>query len=157
MGAVRIRSHVRVDESAAHDIRYMVDERVMNAAVWNMDHAMRAHLKQPELGRAQATADRESSAVAESSGCPGNDLHPRQAVSARQIIQCAVDGGRNARLAEPRTAGAWGPMRAGLQQSTFMRRLPIFALPVILNPLSTGPLSLFSGDESILLDPCGLS
>jgi hypothetical protein len=114
-----------------------------------MHHAMRSQFKQPELRRAQATADRESSAVAESSGCPGNDLHPRQAVSARQIIQCAVDGGRNARLAEPRTAGAWGPMRAGGQQST-VRRLAIFASNSILNLHSTGPPSPFSSDESIL-------
>ena len=50
MGAVRIRGHSRIHESAAHDIRHMVDERVMNAAIRYMNHAVGARFKQPEFG-----------------------------------------------------------------------------------------------------------
>jgi hypothetical protein len=50
MGGVRIRGYFRIDESASHDIRHVVYERVVNAAVRYMNHAMRAQFKQPELG-----------------------------------------------------------------------------------------------------------
>jgi len=133
MCAVRIRSHFRINERTAHDIRYTVYERVMNAAVRYMNDAMRARFKQPELGGTQATTDCESSAVAKSGGWPGNDLHRRQAVSARQFIQRGARVERDSRLAEPRAAGARRPVRTDLQQS----------FTDSLNPPSTGLLSPF--------------
>ena len=141
MCAIRIGGHFRIDERTAHDIRYTVYERVMNAAVRYMNDAMGAQFKQPELGGAQATANSESSPVAKSGRWPGNDLHRRQAVSARQFIQRAARGKRDSGLAEPRAAGARRPVRTDLQQS----------FTDSLNPPSIGPLSPFLSEQSILL------
>jgi len=118
----------------------------MNAAVWYVNHSMGAGFKQPELGCSRATADGESGAVPKSGGWPRNDPYPRQAVRARQLIQRTARGGRDARLAEPWAAGAWRPVWADLQQS----------FTGISNPPSTGALSPFLSDESILLRAMGI-
>jgi hypothetical protein len=146
MSAVRVRGHFRINQRSPRDIRYLVYERVMNAAVRYMDHAMGARFKQPELGCTQATADSESSAVAKSGSWSGNDLHRWQSMSARQLIQYDARAEPDARLTEPRATGAWRPMRAHLQQS----------LTDMLNP-STGPLSPFLSEQSILCRQCAFS
>ena len=106
-----------------------------------MNDAMGAQFKQPELGGAQATADSEPCAVAKFGRWPGNELHRRQAVSARQFIQRGARGERDSGLAESRAAGARRPVRTGLQQS----------FTDSLNPPSIGPLSPFLSEQSILL------
>jgi hypothetical protein len=117
MCAVRIRSHFRINEGTPHDVRDTVYERVMNATVRYMNDAMGARFKQSELGGTQATTDSESSAMAKSGSWPGNELHRRQAVSPRQLIQRGARIQSDARLAETWAAGARRPVRTDLQQS----------------------------------------
>jgi len=121
--SVRIAGHICIYQGASHDSGDMVYQRVMHAAVRNMDHAMPALLKQPDLGRAQAAADGETRTVAKSGAIPGNDREVRQAVNTRQLLQRAARRERDARLTEPRAAGAWRPMRA-FRQTNQPRILP---------------------------------
>ena len=70
---------------------------------------------------------------------PSNDRDVRQAVNARQLLQCTARCERDARLTEPRAAGAWRPMWACRHQSlTGISNRKLFKV------------SPFQNDESIL-------
>ncbi|MEO7208055.1 MAG: hypothetical protein ABI356_12065, partial [Steroidobacteraceae bacterium] len=60
----------------------------------------------------QAAADGEPGTVAKTGGLPGDEPHPRQRVSARQLTQRAARARVDAPLAESWAAGTGGPMRA---------------------------------------------
>ena len=70
---------------------------------------------------------------------PGNDRDVRQAVNARQLLQCTARCERDARLTEPRTAGAGRPMWACRHQS-----------PTGISSRKLFKVSPFQNDESIL-------
>ncbi len=57
MRGFRIAGHVGVDEAPAHDRDDAVDQRVMDAAVGDRHHAVRAELEHPDLGRARPAAN----------------------------------------------------------------------------------------------------
>jgi hypothetical protein len=61
----------------------MIDQRVLNAAVWDVNHTVRISLKQSEFGRTQATSDGEPRAVSKPVCWPGDYRYLWQTVIAR--------------------------------------------------------------------------
>jgi len=49
--------------------------------------------------------------MSKTDGLAGHDVYVGEAMSPRQFIECIARQARYARLAESRTAWAWGPMR----------------------------------------------
>ena len=111
--ALHVGRHPRIDERAAHDGRHAIDQRVVDHAVRNRDHAMRAELEHAELRRTGAAADCESRALAKPAAGARNHGHVRNPVLRRQCLQGSVRLGRDARLAEAGTARARRAVRAG--------------------------------------------
>ena len=71
MSGIRIAGHARINEGATHDIRNLIDQRMVDNAVRDMHHAVSVQLEQPQLGRAQAAADGEAGAVSKAgAACP---------------------------------------------------------------------------------------
>ena len=52
MSGIRIAGHPRIHEGAAHHIRNLIDQRMMNDAVRDVHDAVSIQLEQPQLGRA---------------------------------------------------------------------------------------------------------
>src|SRR5258707_13959326 len=115
MSAIRIAGHPGFDESAPHDRGNPVDQRVLNNAVRDVNHAVGAEFEQTELGRAQPAADCEPRTQSKSRSRPGNHRYLRQAMGAREALERAACRSGDARLAESRTSRTWRPMRAGRQ------------------------------------------
>ena len=113
MGFVRVAGHSSIDQSAPYDGSDAINQRVMNTAVRDVNHAVGAELKQPRLGRAQPAADGEPGTEAKPGRLPGNHLHLGQTVGARKALERAARGRGNAVLTEARAARARWPVRAG--------------------------------------------
>ena len=111
MRGIRIAGHPRIHEGAAHHIRHLIDQRMMNDAVRDVHDAVSIQLEQPQLGRAQAAADREAGAVPKARSPARNHRYFRQSVRVRQFIECASRSRRDAGLAKPGTAWTGWPMR----------------------------------------------
>ena len=63
MRVVRVTRDLGVDEGATNDARHMIDQRVLNHAVRNVDDMMGVELEEADLGGAEATADGQASAM----------------------------------------------------------------------------------------------
>jgi hypothetical protein len=103
---------LRINQGAPDDGGNVVDQRVMHAAVWDVNHAVGISLEQSELGRAQPASNGEPCAVPKAGCCPGNYRDLWQAVVARELIERSAGGGRNTALTEAWAARTWRPMRA---------------------------------------------
>src|ERR1700736_3815131 len=106
MGFVRVAGHSSIDQSAPYDGSDAINQRVMNTAVRDVNHAVRAQLKQSQLGRTQPAPDGEPRAESESGSLPRYHRDLRQPVDAREFIERAACGRSNAELSEPRAARA---------------------------------------------------
>ncbi len=112
MRLIRVAGHFGVGQGAPHDRGDAVDQGMLNAAVRDVNHAMRAELEQPDLRRAQPAADGEARAEPKTGGLTGNHRDLRQAVNACQLLERTAGGRGEAVLTEARAAGAGRAVRA---------------------------------------------
>ena len=109
---IRIAGDARLDERTAHDAGDAVDERMLHSAARNVHHTVGTELEQSELGRAEASANREPRAMSKAEHRTGHDCRIRKAMVASEIAEGRAHEGIDAGLSEPGTTRARRPMRA---------------------------------------------
>ncbi len=95
MGSVGITGYFRLHESAPHHIANVINQWVMNDAVWDVNNTVGTELKQPQLRRAHAAADSKARAMPKSGAASRNDRHIGEAMNGRQPVQCTARRERN--------------------------------------------------------------
>src|ERR1700677_229052 len=112
---VGVAAHARLDQGAPHDACHAVDQRMLDPAVRDVNHAVSAELEEPDLRRAQPSADRQTRPQPKAGIQPRDDLHVGQPVRPREFIERAFGGAGDPPLAESRTGRARRQVRTGKQ------------------------------------------
>src|SRR5450631_1323472 len=127
MGLVRVAGHLRIDKRSAHHGGDAIDQRVLNAAVWDMNHAVGAKFKQSQFGRTQTAPDGQPGAQPIPGSLSGNHWDVGQSVRTRQPTERVARRRGDTALAESRATRARGAVRVR-HQCVRLTRISRFAL-----------------------------
>jgi hypothetical protein len=114
---VGVARDVGVDEGAADYACDVVDQRMLDDAVGDVDYVVSVFLEEADLRGVEATSDGEAGAVAEGAQLAGDRCDLWQAVGFGQFVESVARGRRDGALAEARAAGARRAMGAGVRRS----------------------------------------